>query len=170
MLKLLAKLSIIAYFGLFILLAAGTGYLRLKQAEPPRQPIAFPHTVHAGDLALPCTFCHRHVEDSPRAGVPEVEVCMSCHRTVAVERPEIQKLHRYWETREPIRWPQVNQVPAFVHFPHKRHVRAGVECAVCHGAVAEMTGMQRVRSLQMGWCLSCHRARRASTDCAACHI
>jgi hypothetical protein len=94
---------------------------------------------------------------------------MTCHETVALDRPEVQKLRGHVERKEPVVWERVHSLPSFVHFTHKRHVRAGVDCAACHGGVASMARVKRVRPLTMGWCVSCHWTRGAPTDCATCH-
>ena len=158
-----------AYFGGFILLIAALAWFRPVTHQDNSQPIAFPHTVHAGQLGLACNFCHESVTQGPQAGMPTVDKCVSCHQAIATERPEIQKLLSYHEKGEPIRWRRIHQVPDFIYFTHKRHVRSGLDCSACHGAIEEMKEVRRVRSLQMGWCLSCHRSRGASFDCATCH-
>lgn len=167
--KLLAAVLVLGWFGTVLLLVAARGAWWQSQNTHPEQPIAFPHAVHAGRLALDCTFCHTTAETSPVAGAPSVEKCMSCHRSVATERPQIQTLRGYSERREPIRWARVHNLPDFIYFTHKRHVRAGVPCAACHGSVEKMKTARRIRPLQMGWCVTCHRQFGAPTDCATCH-
>ena len=49
------------------------------------------------------------------------------------------------------------------------HVLAGVACETCHGDVAHMEAASQTAPLTMGWCLNCHKERRASTDCLVCH-
>lgn len=169
MARRLFKLALVGYFGFCLLLTAALAYRWARVQRPPEQPIAFPHTVHAGRLGLACTFCHQDAERSPRAGMPPVERCMSCHQTVAVDRPEVKKLRLHHERKEPIAWNRLHALPAHVHFTHKRHVKAGIDCSACHGEVRKMARMRRVRSLEMGWCVTCHRALGAPTDCATCH-
>lgn len=166
----LLRAAVAAYFGLFLLAVAGMAAWWARFGQPPQQPIAFPHTIHAGRLALPCTFCHTQAQSSLAAGAPPLEVCLSCHRTIATGRPAIQTLLRHAEEQRPIEWVRVHALPTFVYFPHKRHVRAGVDCAACHGRVAEMAVIRQVRSLKMGWCVTCHQARGAPIDCWTCHI
>jgi hypothetical protein len=168
--RLLGRLAAAGYFALALAVVAGGGLWWARLGQPPEQPIAFPHTTHAGRLGLPCTFCHTDAQRSPRAGVPPVELCLSCHRNVATERPEIRKILRHAEEKSPIAWNRVHALPAFVYFPHKRHVRAQVDCAACHGRVAEMPLVRQVRSLKMGWCVTCHQAKGAPTDCWTCHV
>ncbi|HSM91403.1 MAG TPA: cytochrome c3 family protein [Anaeromyxobacteraceae bacterium] len=136
----------------------------------PAQPIAFPHVVHAGRLGLQCTFCHVNAPRSPEATVPPLSTCMTCHETIALDRPEVQKLRGYVARGEPVTWTRVHTLPDWVRFTHKRHVRAGVDCSACHGGVAQMARVTRVRPLTMGWCIGCHRTRGAPTDCTTCHV
>jgi hypothetical protein len=59
----------------------------------------------------------------------------------------------------PIPWVKVHDLPDFVHFTHKRHVKAGLQCQECHGEVQDdMTVARRVSELTMGWCLNCHES------------
>jgi hypothetical protein len=161
--------ALLGYFGAFLLVVAGLGYLWYRSDPAPEQPIAFPHTVHAGTLQLPCTFCHLFAERSRHAGAPPLEVCMGCHRTIATDREEIKKLTRHYNEKKPVEWKRVYALPDFIYFSHKRHVKAGLVCAACHGDVAGMVRVRRVSNLVMGWCVSCHRVRNAPMDCWTCH-
>jgi mono/diheme cytochrome c family protein len=164
-------------------------------AGAPTQPILFSHVVHAGSFQIGCQFCHADARRSEYAGLPSVERCMGCHRIIgAQDNPEIQKIHRYAERGEPVPWVRVFKMPEFTYFPHKPHVRAGVECQTCHGPVERMrvvgatTGPTLLNDLKhlvglrppsppltMGWCLDCHREQnatrgmRAPLDCVTCH-
>ena len=138
-------------------------------ADPSAQPIDFSHARHVVDAGLSCQFCHAYARRGPVAGIPSVERCAGCHRTILSERPEIERVLDYWEQREPIPWIRIHDLPDYVRFSHKAHVRAGVECATCHGDVASMTVARQVESLSMGWCVDCHAEREASRDCLVCH-
>ena len=167
--KTLIAIAALGYFGACVLLVTGLGYLWHRSDPAPEQPIPFPHTVHAGQLQIPCSYCHVFVERSRHAGAPPLETCMGCHKTIATEREAIRTLTRHYEEKKPIEWKRVYALPDFIYFSHKRHVKAGVECAACHGNVAGMRKVRRVNELVMGWCVSCHRVRGASRDCATCH-
>jgi len=163
--------------GLVVAIGAGVGVLALMYVLPldtgdrsPVQPLAFSHKVHAGDSGIHCSYCHRHVQDSPVAGIPAVADCRACHLFISPNSPEIQKLMAYWDARKPIPWVRVHAVPDHVYFPHMMHDRAGLACAGCHGNVAAMERITRTVSLKMGWCLDCHRRHKASIDCWTCHI
>ena len=148
---------------LFLMASGGT------VTGPPEQPIAFDHSVHAGEAAIPCQFCHRGVGTEAAATIPSVQQCMFCHSVVATDRPQIQLLQAHWETNTPVDWTRVHRVPDHVRFVHAPHIQAGLDCATCHGDVASMTKVKQVRSLAMGDCQGCHRANSASIDCATCH-
>ena len=136
----------------------------------PQQPLPFSHLQHAGNLQIDCRFCHRHAETGPVAGVPDLDLCLSCHRHIATDKPAIQQLAGYWDRQEPVPWVRLHQLPDHVYFPHNLHLRAQVECGYCHGQVESMAQMQRIASLKMGWCLNCHRQNQASIDCWTCHM
>ena len=44
-----------------------------------------------------------------------------------------------------------------MYFDHSIHVNKGVGCTTCHGPVDRMPLMWQEQSLQMEWCLDCHR-------------
>lgn len=142
--------------------------------QGPEQPIGFTHFTHASTLQLDCTFCHRNVDKGSNASVPAVEQCMFCHRVVEEGgRPgsaaEIAKVREAFQNGEPIDWIRVHRVPDHVRFVHSAHIKAGVSCATCHGAVEQTTRVAQVRPLKMGDCVSCHRQNNAPTDCTTCH-
>jgi len=94
---------------------------------------------------------------------------MECHVKVKTDSPEIQKLTAAWADGRPIEWKRVHSLPWHARFTHKPHIGAGIECTTCHGEVAGMAVMRQARSLEMGWCLNCHRQKSAPTDCLTCH-
>lgn len=145
-------------------------HLPLDLDDPaPAQPIAFSHKIHAGQFAIDCRYCHRSVDASPVAGVPDVELCRSCHLYIAADRPEIVKLAEFWDQQQPIPWIRLHRIPDHTYFPHMMHLNADLDCATCHGEVAAMTVTRRQVAIKMGWCLNCHRDHRASIDCWTCH-
>jgi len=152
-----------------LLLLAGCG--PPQNLPTPEQPIAYNHLVHI-EAGLECTRCHRGAEEGVHAGMPSVQACAGCHRREIPDHPEVQKVMLANENREPILWAKVNVIPdsAMVHFNHRAHARAGIECLACHGDVAAMTVAEPVRNVaDMGWCVECHRENEASDDCLACH-
>lgn len=145
---------------------------RRAQAAPP-QPLPFSHRLH-DQAGIPCLYCHPNAMRSDIAGLPSVEFCMGCHRTIASDQPAIQELAGYWERQEPIPWQLVNPRLDFVFFSHMPHLGNGVNCETCHGNIGVMDGAGKLPRSDMGWCLECHiqqppeRAIRLA-DCLACH-
>lgn len=137
----------------------------------PVQPIAYTHKVHLANN-IQCTDCHTSVESGPVAGIPGVQLCMTCHQAVATEKPEIRKLAAYQARGEDIPWQRVYDYSpsAHVKFNHAPHVRAGVECKTCHGDMTQQTVAVRAVNLTMGFCLDCHKQKKASIDCITCHF
>ena len=132
-----------------------------SQGNQPTQPINFPHPKHAGavkdgGLGLNCLYCHSSANKSIDVGMPAVGTCMGCHTIVAAAKPEIQKLAKYYAAKKPVPWVRIHKVPDYVHFPHVRHVNAGVTCQTCHGQVQKMPQVYQYASLNMGWCVNCH--------------
>jgi hypothetical protein len=132
-----------------------------SQGNQPVQPINFPHPRHAGavkdgGLGMNCLYCHNTANKSKDVGMPAVSTCMGCHNIILAQRPEIQKLKKYYDEKRPVPWVRIHKVPEYVQFPHVRHVNAGVTCQSCHGQVQTMNQVYQYASLNMGWCINCH--------------
>jgi hypothetical protein len=137
----------------------------------PVQPIAYTHTVHIHKAGLQCNYCHVGVDKGPIASIPNVPKCMECHEFTIPNNPEIQKIAAYQKRGEEIPWQRVYGWvdDSHVKFNHAPHIRANVECATCHGDVANMTTAKKVVNHTMGFCISCHEQKKASNDCMTCH-
>jgi len=134
-----------------------------------QQPIAFSHAIHAGQYKIDCQFCHSGARRSAVSGIPSLQFCMGCHKTVSPFKPEIARVRAYWDRKEPIPWTRVVQEPDFVFFNHSPHILKGIRCQECHGPVETMTEVRLDHSLNMNTCTGCHRQRGASIDCYTCH-
>jgi hypothetical protein len=157
-----AKTSIV---GLVVLLGAGFAAAdRLSRspfvtrAETVReQPIQFSHQHHVGGIGIDCRYCHTTVEKAASAGIPPTKTCMNCHAQIWADSPFLEPVRESFRTGEPLRWIRVHDLPDFAYFNHSVHVKQGVGCATCHGRVDRMPLMWQSASLQMAWCLDCHR-------------
>ena len=141
-------------------------------AYAPEQPIDYSHKLHAGDLEIPCQFCHTYARRSRSAGIPALEQCMQCHTLIGRDRDAIKDVVKAYEDKQAIEWVKVHDLPDFVYFDHSRHIKAGFECQTCHGPVEQMEVLYRHAPLTMGWCVNCHRDnldKGASVDCLTCH-
>jgi hypothetical protein len=127
------------------------------QNHPVEQPIEFDHRHHAGDEQIDCRYCHHTVEESPTAGIPSTEICMSCHVQIWNQSPYLALVRESYFTDKPIPWVRVHNLPDFVYFNHSIHVAKGVGCVTCHGRVDLMGAIEQYSPLTMQWCLDCHR-------------
>jgi len=136
----------------------------------PVQPIAYTHKVHLAN-GLQCTFCHVGVDQGPDARIPSVNFCMTCHQAIATDKPEIKKLAAYMARGEDVPWQRVYgfEPSAHVKFNHAPHIRAAVDCIVCHGDMTKVTVARREVNHTMGFCIDCHRQKSVSVDCVTCH-
>jgi hypothetical protein len=82
---------------------------------------------------------------------------MNCHSQIWVGSEMLQPVRESYRTGESIEWQRVHNLPQFVYFDHSIHIHKGVGCVTCHGRVDEMPLMWQQESLQMDWCLQCHR-------------
>ncbi len=121
------------------------------------QPVQFSHERHVGGNGIDCRYCHTSVEDSKFAGIPPVKTCMNCHSEVFANSQYLKPVRDAFESGRAIEWNRVHDLPDFVHFDHSIHVSKGVGCTTCHGPVDRMPLMWQESSLQMEWCLDCHR-------------
>ena len=172
---------------IFFLLAGAYfvyGYLMqvgVDQGYQPVQPIHFSHKIHAGDNGVDCKYCHSSARVSKTSGIPSLNVCMNCHKSIyeynGETSPEyskefydgeIKKLYaavgwndadqKYTGETQPVKWVRIHNLPDFAYFNHSQHVTvAGLECQTCHGPVETMEIMYQYSPLTMGWCINCHR-------------
>ncbi len=180
---------------IFVLLASGYfvyGYFMqvgVDQGYQPIQPIHYSHKIHAGDNKIECKYCHSSARVSKHSGIPSLNVCMNCHKSIsevaeetatedyskAFYDKEIQKLYKavgwdegsqsYTGDTEPVKWVRIHNLPDFAYFNHSQHVSvAGVECQKCHGPVEEMEVMYQHAPLTMGWCINCHRETNVKVE------
>lgn len=162
MIRILVLVSIVLAFGEVAFLALwGTSP---RQGYGPEQPIAFSHKLHAGEMDIPCQYCHTQVAKGRHATVPSGNICMNCHahvdRPAGAEEPsaEIAKVKAAHAEGRSVEWVKVFDLPDHVYFDHQPHIRAGVGCEHCHGEVQNMDKVKTAVPFNMGWCLSCHRS------------
>src|SRR5437870_11728388 len=121
------------------------------------QPVPFSHKHHVSGIGIDCRYCHTSVEDSSFAGIPPTKTCMNCHSQIFANSPFLEPVRDSFRTGRSIQWTRVHDLPDFVYFNHSIHVRKGVGCTTCHGQVDRMPLMMQEQSLQMEWCIDCHR-------------
>jgi Cytochrome c7 and related cytochrome c len=128
-----------------------------RQGQRPDQPVPFSHKHHVQGLGLQCQYCHTTVEKSSYAGIPPTRTCMNCHAQIWTNAQLLEPVRHSWATNESIVWTKVHDLPDYVFFNHSIHVNKGIGCSSCHGRVDQMPLMYMQNTLQMEWCLDCHR-------------
>ncbi len=121
------------------------------------QPVQFSHKHHVGDDGIDCRYCHTTVETGASAGIPPTKTCMNCHSQLFADSQYLEPVRESWRTGTPLQWTRVHDLPDFVYFNHSIHVNKGIGCSTCHGRIDQMPQTWQVSSLQMEWCLQCHR-------------
>ena len=179
---------------IFLLLASAYfiyGYLMqigVDQGYMPVQPIHYSHKIHAGDNQIDCKYCHSSARVSKHSGIPSLNVCMNCHKSIyeytgeATDQysqefytGEIKKLYaavgwdeaeqKYTGETKPVKWVRIHNLPDFAYFNHSQHVTVGqIQCQTCHGPVEEMEVMYQYSPLTMGWCIDCHRQTNVAIE------
>jgi cytochrome c2 len=187
----IATLSII-FFAIagYFLTKTAVGFGRQKNYQPI-QPIYYSHKVHAGINQISCLYCHGSAWESKTAGIPAVNICMNCHKSITeyTKGPklydgegkeingtaEIAKLFKAagfdpskpnsWDPSKakPVEWIKIHNLPDHVYFNHSQHIRAGnVQCQTCHGEITAMDEVKQFSELSMGWCINCHRETKVN--------
>jgi hypothetical protein len=128
-----------------------------RQGQRAEQPVPFSHKHHVQGLGLQCQYCHTTVEKSSYAGIPPTRTCMNCHAQIWTNAQLLEPVRESWATGQSIPWIKVHDLPDFVYFSHEIHVNKGIGCESCHGRVDQMPLMYAQNTLQMEWCLDCHR-------------
>lgn len=187
--KAFAKNQFLVLVSAIFMILAGAyfiyGYLMqigIDQDYAPVQPIHYSHRIHAGSNGINCNYCHSSARVSKHSGIPSLNVCMNCHKSIAEVSDttateeyskafydnEIAKLYKavgwdkdnqkYTGKTEPVKWVRIHNLPSFVYFNHSQHVNvAGVECQTCHGPVQTYEIQKQFAPLTMSWCINCHR-------------
>ncbi len=128
-----------------------------REGLRPEQPVPFSHQHHVAGLGIDCRFCHTSVETSGFAGIPPTKTCMNCHSQIWTNAPLLEPVRASFRDNKSLVWTRVHDLPDYVYFSHEIHINKGVGCKSCHGPVDEMPLMYQNASLQMEWCLECHR-------------
>lgn len=153
----LAGVVILALVGTWVVFTLMRSSWATGQYEFIDQPVQFSHAHHVGGIGLDCRYCHTSVENSSFAGIPPTRTCMNCHTEIWTNAEILEPVRASFRNSTNLTWIRVNDLPDFVYFNHQIHVRQGVGCATCHGQIDQMPLTYQATSMQMEWCLECHR-------------
>jgi hypothetical protein len=156
---------VVSLIGLVLVVAGLTALAYALQDSPyvtrafieREQPIQFSHERHVAGNGIDCRYCHTSVETSSFAGIPPTKTCMNCHSQIFSTSPFLEPVRASFRDNRSLEWTRVHDLPDFVYFNHSIHINKGVGCSTCHGRVDLMPLTWKVASLQMEWCLNCHR-------------
>ncbi|SDE15033.1 quinol:cytochrome c oxidoreductase pentaheme cytochrome subunit [Pricia antarctica] len=196
--KAFAKNQFLVFVSVVLLLLGGAYFaygwmmqIGVDQGYEPIQPIHYSHRIHAGENKIECKYCHSSARVSKHSGIPSLNVCMNCHKSiyeVADEtlkkgkqeygvdyNKEIKKLYaavgwdeenqKYTGESQPVEWIRIHNLPDFAYFNHSQHhIVGGIQCQECHGPVEEMEIMYQYSPLTMGWCINCHRETNVKVE------
>src|SRR5262245_4436311 len=144
--------------GLWLTLEVNRSPYVTRAFEAREQPVPFSHAHHVGGMGIDCRYCHVSVERAAAASLPPTKTCMNCHSQIWNQSPTLEPVRESFRTNKSIEWTRVHDLPDFVYFNHSAHVNKGIGCATCHGRIDRMPLVWQEKSLQMEWCLECHRA------------
>lgn len=135
---------------------ARSSYLTGRYVEK-QQPVQFSHKHHVGDDGIDCRYCHTTVETTASAGMPPTQTCMNCHSQIWADSEYLEPVRASFRDNKPIEWERVHDLPEYTYFNHSIHIAKGVGCSTCHGQIDNMPAVYQENTLQMEWCLACHR-------------
>lgn len=159
------KLGSASFLGALLLV------LLWPKASRVEQPIRFNHEKHLG-VGLGCTDCHTLFNSTQWAGLPTIDICLTCHSSAMTDSAEEEKIRTFQKQSLPLPWKQVNQLPTHLYFSHKTHaVSREIACTTCHGNMekASVPPSKPFREWSMDTCLNCHIQNKATVDCDGCH-
>lgn len=158
----IAKISMLA--GVVLAGLAGLAFTQLSRSSyltgqylEKQQPVQFSHKHHVGDDGIDCRYCHTTVETTASAGMPPTQTCMNCHSQIWSDSPYLEPVRASYRDNKPIEWERVHDLPEYTYFNHSIHVAKGVGCSTCHGQIDNMPAVYQQNTLQMEWCVECHR-------------
>jgi len=149
-----------------------------EEAGPPdplRPRIRFSHKLH-GEQAE-CEGCHQTVKEAAEAGRPKLSDCMDCHDGMQSEKPDDQaeekKLEIYALAKREIQWPRAAFLVPGITFSHQVHIVEGeLDCAECHGDIAETNALPKKAAFPYNHelCGQCHEVEKEEGQCRDCHV
>ncbi|MGH7898400.1 MAG: cytochrome c3 family protein [Candidatus Binatia bacterium] len=150
--------AVLAIVGLLFMIDRFGRSSWMTQAHTSKvQPVPFSHRHHVGGEGFDCRYCHTSVEKSAFAGIPSTKICMTCHSQIWKDSLMLEGVRESYRSGKSIAWIRVHDLPGFVYFDHSIHVNKGVGCSSCHGRVDLMPLTWQENTLQMDWCVDCHR-------------
>ena len=157
--------AVLAALAAWLLVSACLSLRGAGRSEP-----SFPHRVHVVDNKLACTFCHVGALAADRPGMPPPELCAPCHDRFDAEKPENRRVAAFYAEGGRYKTVADAAVPADIRFSHRQHTAdARLDCAACHGDIAEQDEVPVAPLVQKAACMDCHASYGKANACAECH-
>ncbi len=109
-------------------------------------------------MGIDCRYCHTSVEQSSFANIPPTKTCMNCHSQIYSNAPILEPVRASFQSGESLEWTRVHDLPDFVYFNHSHPHQEGHRLRDLPRPHRPDAGHPAAKSLQMEWCLDCHRA------------
>jgi hypothetical protein len=90
----------------------------LADHPAPTQPLPYSHKTHLA-VGLQCKLCHTNPDPGKLMTFPAASVCMTCHASVAKDKPAIRQLADFAKSGKPIPWVRVYNVTPGVTWTHR---------------------------------------------------
>jgi len=169
---------------------SGVSPIPSEQIFPPQTiPLRFNHKKHVKGLSLSCKVCHTAAYTSTSATdrlLPRpTETCDNCHDVDHADPSHVRAgkdangqcsfCHVGAAAGEDGRVARLVMPPPNLRFAHAKHLARNIQCAQCHGQVAELELATRDQLPRMAGCLTCHAMSGAAQGdakgtCTTCHL
>ena len=147
-------------------------FINFSLGSKVEQPISFNHKKHV-EQGLGCDACHRFFKTQTFSGMPDLNICLECHKEPITKNAEEEKIRQFQQKGKDIPWKRIYEQPDHVFFSHRRHAVLGkISCQTCHGEIgqSEKPPTKPWVKMTMKWCMDCHTKSKVTNDCLACHV
>ncbi len=135
----------------------------------PAQPLPFSHKTHLASGMI-CQICHVNPDPGTQMTFPATQLCMTCHSTIAIDKPAVMTVRDFSVVEMEIPWVRVYAITPGVTWTHRPHLDAGTQCETCHGDMSQSDIVAESKAiLSMASCISCHQAHESPAECVTCH-
>ncbi|MGR3317599.1 MAG: cytochrome c3 family protein [Candidatus Anammoxibacter sp.] len=141
------------------------GKNKRDQVAEHKEVRGFSHKVHE-EGGIGCKSCHVKASKKVKAGMPNEMLCGFCHKTVYDDQPVGEIYNRKeWELSH-----NISRIKyAEINMSHQQHMSVGVECADCHGNVANSVKVTLEHIPVKETCSLCHKEVNDADKCDTCH-
>ncbi len=126
------------------------------------------------EQGLECDTCHRYYKTETFSGMPDIAVCLECHKEPVTQSPEEEKIRQFAKKGEadsleanlPASLIMSSILIDAMSFLERWSVRPVTETI----GQSEKPPTTPFVQMTMGWCMNCHAKKKVTNDCLACHV